>query len=369
MLFIMKCSLASVISIFGMCLCLLSCTKKTEISQQDGDLFVGKSQEGIEIEFKVLSVANKTAQVGNGDDDFNSSKGRSIDKSYEGILTIPEEINGYKVVQIGTNAFGDCSITSVTIPNGVRTIMERAFSGCKYLSRVVFPESLITIERDAFYGTRLSIIRIPESIEYLNNHAFNHEYIERIEVDSRNKQYDSRNNCNAIIESSTNKIIVGCTNTQIPSSVTAIGGNAFSGCTRLTSLSIPKNIRTIGNGAFWRCENLATISLSEGLEIIDNGAFACTAISSITIPSSVSVIGERPFGSCKNLVKIKVNRNNKKYDSRDDSNVIIETSTNKLIQGCKSSKVPPSVTSIDKWAFFGIDTTNVIYPSNLETEE
>lgn len=365
----MKCSLVSVIFIFGMCLCLLSCTKKTEISQQDGDLFVGKSQEGIEIEFKVLSVANKTAQVGNGDDDFNSSKGRSIDKSYEGILTIPEEINGYKVVQIGTNAFGDCSITSVTIPNGVRTIMERAFSDCKYLSRVVFPESLITIERHAFYGTRLSIIRIPESIEYLNNDAFNHEYIERIEVDSRNKQYDSRNNCNAIIESSTNKIIVGCTNTQIPSSVTAIGESAFSGCTRLTSLSIPKNIRTIGNKAFWRCENLATISLSEGLEIIDNGAFACTAISSITIPSSVSVIGERPFGSCKNLVEIKVNRNNKKYDSRDDSNVIIETSTNKLIQGCKSSKVPPSVTSIDKRAFFGIDTTNVIYPSNLETEE
>ena len=74
-----------------------------------------------------------------------------------------------------------------------------------------------------------------------------------ITVDADNPIYDSRNNCNAIIETATKILLYGCKNTVIPSSVTSIGENAFNGCKGLTSVTIPNSVTSIGYRAFYDC--------------------------------------------------------------------------------------------------------------------
>ena len=90
-------------------------------------------------------------------------------------------------------------------------------------------------------------------------------------VENGNTKYDSRNNCNAIIETATNTLISGCKNTIIPNSVTSIGSHAFYRCTGLTSVTIPNSVTTIGNYAF----------------------YGCTGLTSVTIPNSVTSIGRK----------------------------------------------------------------------------
>lgn len=156
------------------------------------------------------------------------------------------------------------------------------------------------------------------------------ETVQKIEVDKDNLIYDSRNNCNAIIEKSTNKLIAGCKNTVIPDNVVEIGESAFSG-TGITKINLPDGLKKIGNKAFSKC----------------------TKLQSLTIPASVSEIGKEIFGSASNITKISVDKNNQKYDSRANCNAIIETATNTLIFGCGKTLVPKDVTKIGDYAFSG----------------
>ena len=153
----------------------------------------------------------------------------------------------------------------------------------------------------------MTSVTIPNSITSIGKYAFSRCYgLTSLVVDKNNGTYDSRNNCNAIIETSTNNLIVGCKNTTIPNSVTSIGSWAFYGCSSLTSL---------------------------------------------TIPSSVTSIGSWAFRDCSGLTSLVVDKNNSTYDSRNNCNAIIETSTNNLIVGCKNTTIPNSVTSIGDRAF------------------
>ena len=110
-----------------------------------------------------------------------------------------------------------------------------------------------------------------------------------ISVDKNNPMYDSRDNCNAIIETKTNTLIAGCKNTVIPNSVISIGDYAFWGCDNLASITIPNSVTSIGNSAFCYCDNLA----------------------SITIPNSVTSIGASAFFGCDNLKTIYISRGTK----------------------------------------------------------
>lgn len=139
---------------------------------------------------------------------------------YSGNIIIPETITynntTYSVTSIGDRAFDQCSgLTSVTIPNSVTTIGEEVFGNCSRLNSVI--------------------------------------------VDKNNGTYDSRDNCNAIIKTSTNELIFGCKNTTIPSSVKTIGESAFDGCTGLTSVTIPNSVTTIGEYAFSECTGLTKL--------------------------------------------------------------------------------------------------------------
>ena len=118
---------------------------------------------------------------------------------------------------------------------------------------------------------------------------------------------------------------------MLPSGVTSIGARVFSDCNSLASIMLPDSMRYIGDDAFYRCSGLQ----------------------SITIPSGVTSIGGYAFCDCSNLESIKVEENNRVYDSRENCNAIIEKSSNKLVVGCKNTKVPSGVTSIGLDAFNG----------------
>ena len=191
------------------------------------------------------------------------------------------------VTSIGKYAFSDCTdLRSVTIPDPVASIGNRAFDGCRGLRSVTIPDSVTTIGKYAFGGCR---------------------GLESIIVASGNTKYDSRDNCNAIVETTTNTLIVGSKNSIIPNSITSIGVWAFYGCTGLRSVTIPNSVTSIGEAAFADCNGLSIVTIGNSVRSIDNMAFAfCTGLTSVTIPNSVTTIGNMAFNRCSGLTNVTI---------------------------------------------------------------
>ena len=207
--------------------------------------------------------------------------------SYAGDITIPSTVNGYSVTSIGDYAFTDCeALTSVTIPNSVTSIGEWAFGNCIALTSITIPSSVTSIGWSAFTGCTA---------------------LASISVDSDNTAFDSRDNCNAIIQKADNTLIVGCKTTTIPNTVTRIGNEAFKNCTALTSIDIPNSVTNIGNDAFSECIGLTTITIANSVTSIGDGAFArCIALPTIIIPNPVTSIGDEMFYGCSSLTSITI---------------------------------------------------------------
>ena len=159
-----------------------------------------------------------------------------------------------------------------------------------------------------YYCTSLTSIDIPNSITKIGSFAFgNCPVLTSIVVESGNPRYDSRNNCKAIIETADNTLIVGCKNTIIPNSVTAIGDWAFSYCYGLTSINIPNSVTAIGKGAFESCIGLTSVDISNSVTAIGNYAFYnCGGLTGINIPNSVTSIGDWAFFWCTGLTSIVI---------------------------------------------------------------
>ena len=227
--------------------------------------------------------------------------------------TIPASVtyNGttYSVTSIGEKAFFlSKSLTSVTIPNSVTSIGYWAFYGCSALTSIAIPNSVTSIGWNVFNDCNsLTSITIPNSVTSIGKELFaSCASLSSVVVEPGNTTYDSRENCNAIIETATNTLVVGCNNSIIPNTVTSIGDSAFRDCDLLTSITIPKSVTSIGRRAFSFCYELNTMVVEEG---------------------------------------------NTTYDSRENCNAIIETATNTLVAGCKNTIIPNTVTSIGGSAF------------------
>ena len=280
-------------------------------------------------------------------------------------ITIPDSITS-----IEYSVFCGCTeLTSVIIPNTVTKISYAAFSNCSGLTNITIPNSVTIIEDYAFSNCyRLTSIAIVESVTSIGNYAFYRcSGLTSIRVDENNTVYDSRDNCNALIEKSTNELMVGCKNTTIPNSVTSIANSAFDGCTGLTSVTIPDSVTEIGESAFRECIGLTSVTIPNSVTKIGRMAFyVCVGLTNITIPNSVTDIGSEAFFKCTELANIVVDENNTVYDSRDNCNAVIEKNTNKLVFGCKNTTIPNNVTSIGNSAFYGCTgLTSITIPSSV----
>ena len=262
--------------------------------------------------------------------------------------------------------------TEITLPAGYcganYYIGKYAFSSCTGLTSITIPDSYVVwIDGDAFAGCNS---------------------LTSLKVASGNTVYDSREGCNAIIETATNTLVAGCKSTTIPNSVTSIGNSAFYGCTGLTSIIIPNSVTSIGSSAFSNCYGLTNVTIPNSVTSIGSWAFdncygltavhisdlsawcnidfdnndsnpliyaknlylngskvtnliipnevieikevafrGCTGLTSVTIPNSVTSIGEEAFYGCTNLTSVEI---------------------------------PNSVTSIGDWAFSGCNIETVI---------
>lgn len=254
---------------------------------------------------------------------------------------------GYRVVAIKDSAFtGRTDIDRLIIEDGIEEIGASAFAGCKYLEEVSLPSTVISIAHAAFSGC---------------------DRLCRITVAQGNDVYDSRGNCNAVIETKSDKLVVGCNATNIPDNIKTIGHYAFSEIASLSEIKLPARLMTIEGAAFHKCVNLKSVNLSQTLQTIGEYAFEGTALTEIFIPSNVDKIGLNPFIGCENLQSITVDKGNSTYDSRDHCNSIIDTKRQRLIAGCKNSVIPKRVRSIASFAFVGhTGLTRMVIPKSVE---
>ena len=224
--------------------------------------------------------------------------------AYEEVSLKSIELKG--VSSIGTYAFGgynryDSKLKSILLSD-IESIGEYAFQSCG--AETLELNEIDSICDYAFAScNKLQSINIPASVSYVGGNSFyDCSGIKTITVASDNKKYDSRLGCNAIIETSTNKLIRGCQNTIIPNDITEIGDFAFRGCSNMNNIAIPESVITIGNYAFYSCSNLENITLPKNLQEIGSYAFQyCRNMSSIFIPNSVLNIGGYAFSNCDKL--------------------------------------------------------------------
>lgn len=343
-------------------------------------------------------------------------------------LVIPSTIAGEKVTRIGAEAFINCSLTSVEIPEDVTVIGPGAFRKCKNLTSINIPEGLTTIGASAFLGcSSLTNINIPKGVITISANAFfdcsgltNITIADGVKCIDDSAFYRCSGLTSIVIPGSVtsihNSAFLGCnglTNVEISEGLSFIGDSVFEGCSALTSIKIPSSVELIGNGvfkgcnsltsvenyacgtqifeevfygcssltnfeipssvmyigdrAFYGCSSLTNIEIPEAVISIGNSAFkGCTNLISIEIPEKVTSIGDSAFEGCSGLASIKVAIDNSVYNSNDNCNAIIVTKEYSLIVGCRNTQIPSGVTHLEHFAFKGCSNlTSIDIPSSV----
>lgn len=264
--------------------------------------------------YYVMDIYFKETVAGDGSEDEQEKTIVWENGTYlSNAANIPEKILyedvEYTVTSIGARGLcGYKNLASVTIPNSVTAIASSAIEGCRNLTSVV--------------------------------------------VESGNTKYDSRDNCNAIIETSTNTLVAGCKSTVIPNSVTSIGDFAFRKCSGLTSIDIPNSVTTIGEGAFGACGGLTSVDIPNSVTSIGIFAFGgCANLISVTIPNSVTNIGSWAFSSCMLLPSVTI----------PNSVTSIGDHTFAYCYDLTSVVIPSTVSSIGAYAFAYCTRLNNVY--------
>ena len=226
-------------------------------------------------------------------DTFGANIVSNVYAGGRGVITFDGDVS-----YIEAHSFYNCAdLISIEIPGSVTRIGNYAFSATG-LASIEIPDSVTSIGMSAFASTNLTSVEIPSLITSIGTNPFlNCSTLTTITVDSGNSTYDSRGGCNAIIHTSTNELISGCSGTIIPNTVSSIGNNAFYGCEGLTYLEIPNSITSIGNSSFQSCSNLTGVEIPDSVTSIGSSAFYSTGRMSSIIIYAVSppIVGSSAF--------------------------------------------------------------------------
>ena len=243
---------------------------------------------------------------------------------------------------IGKRAFYDCeALTAIAIPASVETIGSDAFDGCKLLATVTFPGTsvLTTIGTGAFGDCKaLTTITLPESVTtlgeiqdvggeiYYNNSIFwdagltslvipknvTNIYggamvancpITSLTVDPENTKFDDRGS-NAIFETATDKLVIGCVATTVPDGTKAIGREAFFAEEQPFALTLPESVTSIEARAFHFAHGLTSINIPDGVTTLYAETFPCQGLEKLTLGSGLTLIESGTFEGCTNLSDI-----------------------------------------------------------------
>ena len=148
--------------------------------------------------------------------------------------------------------------------------------------------------------------------------------------------------------------------------LTEIGSHAFADCTSLTSVSLPSTAHKIQEWAFSNTAFTTFVIPDYIEEVATHSFYSCKQLTGIYVGTGLSTIGWKAFATCPVLSQIVVSDNNTNFDSRNESNCIIETETNTLIVGCKNTSIPSTVTNIATVAFEGCwNLTEITLPNGL----
>jgi len=219
-----------------------------------------KNGDGVTIYYNYFNNGDELQVTFRGDS-YNDYSDR-----YTGNVVIPESV---------TYQGKTCSVTS--IDGGT-------FQNCKGLTSVILPNTISSIGGAAFYGcSGLTSITIPKSVMQITVDAFDWcTGLESIIVESGNTVFDSRENCNAIIETAKDELYIGCKKSTIPNSIKSIYLCAFESCYGLTSIVIGNGVTSIGIRAFYSCEDLTSLTIGSSVTSIGKWAFrSCYALADV----------------------------------------------------------------------------------------
>ncbi len=351
-------------------------------SQPDGLVYLGAVAYRLKTprKFSSITIKSGTERIGNNcfrrdESEYSYLESVFIPSSVKSIgaaaflgcwslksANIPEN-----VTEIGARAFEGCALAknSLSLPANLKKLGFSAFRGCGafYEADVSIPDNIEVFFTSTFADCHLASLEIGRGVRHIEMTNFTKDYFgvynyyddfslsnnsemydalmyslddngidqgaalvrygldtSILTVDGNNTVYDSRNGCNAVIETSTNTLIVGCDNTEIPNDVTTIGDCAFKNCnissinipssvvkigeeafcgTKLTAVTIPANLESVGAFAYANCPELVSVTLEEGIKSIKDGMFAyCPNLTNITLPASLSSIGMATFYKC-----------------------------------------------------------------------
>ena len=297
----------------------------------------------------------------------------------EGDLIIPSTVtyNGktYTVTSIGTQAFTNCPMLSVTIPSSVKKIGMGAFAGCSSLTSITIPNSvtylgdyafkncyqlqtisisdnITSIGEETFVYCNLRTVTFGKSISNIHETAFNQVALETVIWNAENysKAYTLPYSVNTVTFGNSVKHIPAslCRSTRIssisiPNSVTSIGGSAFKNCSSLTSVTIGNSVTSIGENAFESCSALTSVTIGNSVTSIGKYAFKnCSSLTSVTIPNSVTSIGNSAFNGCSSLTSITI----------PNSVTSIGSSAFAYCSGLTCFTIPNSVKSVSNATFY-----------------
>ncbi len=324
------------------------------------------------------------------------------DKSgFKGVANIVSSItykgNLYEVLEISDKAFNNCDgLISVSIPTCVTKIGSYAFGGCYNLTSMDIKDlsawckisfynyasnPLLFVHHLYLNGKEVKDLNIPTDVTKINSYTFTgcnslnsitiHKNVTsighsafaycdgltNITVEEGNLNYDSRDNCNAIIQKSTNALFVGCSKTVIPKNVTSIESDAFKGCERLESLTIPTNVISIGYEAFSDCNGITSLRIEDGTQKLeaDNTGLSSCPLTTLYIGRDVTFrSGDHsysPFSYKKQLTSLTFGSGYTKIPPY-------------TFWGCSSLKsltFPSQITSIGYDAFYDCNEITVIH--------